>query len=216
MEIFAPASSRVIRVLLSHPKKPWTAYGLAKEAGVAYSRVHELTRELLRLGVCRSVGAREFVPARPEDLLDQWAHYYSYARMNGITSYYSPESNLDKFLKRLGKVGGKNNLVYALTLHTGMSLVHAYVRPVDVHFYVEPRAEEKWVEELELELIELGGNVHLAKPFDRGVFYKLQEVDGLKIASNLQLYLDLFNYPARGREAAGHLKKFIIEGWEKG
>lgn len=210
MKLFSPSASRAIRVLLSNPKKPLTIYRLAKESGVAYSHVHGLVKELLKQGLCWDVGPRKFVLTKPEELLDRWAHYYSYSTFNRITSYYSPETEIEKILRKVTQVAETNDLTYGVTLHAGMSFVHPFVRPVDLHFYIEPGDEEKWVKGLGLELIELGGNIHLARPFDKGVFYGLQNVRKVKVVSNIQLYLDLFNYPARGREAANHLKKWIL------
>jgi hypothetical protein len=57
----------------------------------------------------------------------------------------------------------------------------------------------------------MGGNVFLVEPYDQGVFYGIQRRNGIAIASSVQLYVDLFNYPARGREAADHLRSEVIE-----
>jgi len=56
----------------------------------------------------------------------------------------------------------------------------------------------------------LGGNVFLVEPYDEAVFYKVQQRKGVWVVSNVQLYVDLYNYPARGREAAEHLRKAVI------
>ena len=44
---------------------------------------------------------------------------------------------------------------------------------------------------------------------EKGVFYGVQMVNDLRVVSNIQLYADLFNYPARGEEAALALLGFI-------
>ena len=38
--------------------------------------------------------------------------------------------------------------------------------------------------------------------YDEGVFYGVSQVAGVTVVSKVQLYVDLFNYPARGKEAA--------------
>jgi hypothetical protein len=35
----------------------------------------------------------------------------------------------------------------------------------------------------------------------------LQVVEGVKVVSDVQLYVDLYNYPARGREQADFLRE---------
>ena len=68
------------------------------------------------------------------------------------------------------------------------------------------------------------GNVKFVVPYDEGVFYGQQRanvrisesvVSDVNVVSNVQLFVDLFNYPARGMEAAEHLFKLIVERWGK-
>jgi hypothetical protein len=56
-----------------------------------------------------------------------------------------------------------------------------------------------------------GANVTLLSPYDDGVFYGAAEVDGLRIASPVQVYLDLVGYRGRGEEAATFLLEQVIE-----
>jgi len=62
--------------------------------------------------------------------------------------------------------------------------------------------------------IEENGNVKFAIAASDGVFYGVQEIDGIRIVSDIQLYVDLFNYPARGREAADELFRKIEKRWD--
>ena len=55
--------------------------------------------------------------------------------------------------------------------------------------------------------MESGANVYLLKPYDMGVFQDIQTINELKVVSNIQLYLDLYNYPKRGREQAEFLRE---------
>ena len=61
--------------------------------------------------------------------------------------------------------------------------------------------------ELGLHTVEFGGNVHLLRPYDEGVFYRLRSPQGIAVVGNIQLYLDLYKYPARGREQAEFLRE---------
>jgi len=161
------------------------------------------------MGLCRQTETNRVVTANPGELLTRWAGYYDFALLNKVNAYYSPEENLDSFTKRLSAVG-KLDERYALTLQAGVSLVTPYVRPVSIHLYVDSEKLGSWQELLGLQLTELGGNVFLVEPYDEGVFYKVQRVRGINVVSSVQLYIDLYNYPARGREAAEHLRKEVI------
>jgi len=37
----------------------------------------------------------------------------------------------------------------------------------------------------------------------------------VNVVSDVQLFVDLYNYPARGLEAAEHLYELIVEKWGK-
>jgi hypothetical protein len=207
--IFAPVASRVIRCFLAEPKREWNILGLSKVSGVSYGHAHKLVNTLIKLGFCRKVSLARIVVANPAELLSRWASYYDFSLQNEVVAYHSLDVNLDYFVKRLSAIRSRD-LRYAVTLHAGAALVAPYVRPANVHLYVESEKLGEWERLLGLHLTELGGNVFLVKPYDEGVFYKVQEVRGARVVSNVQLYVDLYNYPARGREAAEHLRKEAI------
>jgi hypothetical protein len=48
---------------------------------------------------------------------------------------------------------------------------------------------------------------------DEGVFYGVSQVGGVNVVSKVQLYIDLFNYPARGEEAAEMVLKTLEKEW---
>ena len=64
--------------------------------------------------------------------------------------------------------------------------------------------------------VEGNGNVKFAIAKSNGVFYGLRDVNGINVVSNIQLYMDLLNYPARGEEAANEVYKLIEKNWKQG
>jgi hypothetical protein len=63
-----------------------------------------------------------------------------------------------------------------------------------------------FAEDLGARVAERGGNLRLRVPYYRfSAFYGKHLVGGLWVASDIQLYLDLYDYPVRGREQAEHL-----------
>ena len=59
---------------------------------------------------------------------------------------------------------------------------------------------------LKLKAVEQGANVVFLIPYYKhSAFYDMQNVKELKVVSDIQLYLDLYNYPIRGIEQAEHL-----------
>ena len=207
--VFSPMASRVVRVFLVNPKQEWSVLGLSKEARTGYGHTYRVVKTLLRMGLCRKTEANRVVVANVGELLTRWASYYDFALLNKMNAYYSLDEDLDGFVRKLSAVD-ERDLRYALTLQAGAALVAPFVRPVNIHLYVEPETLGEWQKLLSLQLTELGGNVFLVEPYDEGVFYKVQRLREVCVVSNVQLYVDLYNYPARGREAAEHLRKEVI------
>jgi Transcriptional regulator, AbiEi antitoxin, Type IV TA system len=58
-----------------------------------------------------------------------------------------------------------------------------------------------------------GSNVSLLIPYDEGVFFDSREIEGIQLATSVQIYLDLQNYRGCGREAAQAIRKVIDQSW---
>lgn len=204
--IFAPTAQRVLRCLLTEPGKERSILEISKIAGLSYAHTYWTIQTLVKLGFSRKTERYEIALMNPGELLARWASYHQYSSVNKFRPCYTEEKNIEKFEHKLIQAGKKSRLLYALTLHAGANLVAPFIRPVDIHLYVKPDEVEAWIKNLNLEQLEEGGNVYLVEPYDNGVFYGLQVRRGVNVVSNVQLYVDLYNYPARGREAAEHLR----------
>ncbi len=65
---------------------------------------------------------------------------------------------------------------------------------------------------LDLKELKRGGNFYLIRPYYKNsVFFNNQKVKGYNVVSDLQLYLDLYNFPQRGRDHAQYLLKTLKE-----
>jgi hypothetical protein len=207
--IFSPVASRIVRTLLLEPKRQWSILALSRETGAGYGHSHRVVKTLLKMGLCRKTDAHRILLTNPGELLTRWANYFDFASSSKLNAYYSLNDDLDKFLRKLA-AARRRTWRHALTLQAGAALVSPYVRPANIHLYVNSQQLQQWREFLNLELTEMGGNVFLVEPYDEGVFFQIQKCRGLPVVSNIQLYVDLYNYPARGREAAEHLRKEVI------
>jgi len=202
--LFAPRSTRIIRVVLEQPEATWTMPRLAKEAGVSLRTVHLVLNALdEKAFIVKRRGA--ITLQKPGDLLDLWAQNYSVADLPRRT-FYSFIKSPNELAMKLSEYAIAQKEALALTLHSGASFVAPFVRSPDVHAYFagEIASLQK---ALDLRPVESGGTIHLLEPFDEGVFYRVQTIRGARVVCNTQLYLDLVNYPARGREQADELRR---------
>jgi hypothetical protein len=199
--LFSPRSSRILRVLLSNPKQRWLLRDLAKEAGVSIGLVSKVKEKLIELEFATE--SRDVNIAKAGELLSEWSKNYSYSD-NKIDRYYSPLST-SEFEKRLGVAGQLRGFRYALTMFSGASKVEGFTRYNFVAFYYSGSAEEM-VSDLNLKGTQSGANVWVMTPLDEGVYYGVQQVRDLAIASDVQLYLDLADFKGRGEEQAAAIR----------
>jgi hypothetical protein len=197
--LFAPKSSRVVRVLLEQPEARWTLARLAEKAAISLRTAHLVVNGLEEKALIeKRRGA--ITLQKPGELLDLWAQNYSIER-HGQHTFYTFVRSPAELAAKLTAHAVRHKEAVALTLHSGAALVAPFVRSTDVHTYFLGD-RERLVKALDLRPVESGGTVHLLEPYDEGVFYKIQTIRDIRVVCNTQLYLDLVNYPARGREQA--------------
>lgn len=219
--IFETKATRVLRALLTNPAKEWTIRGLAAEVDISPGYAHAVISTLIQYSYVIRTEKYKIKITNPTTLLRRWAAYHQYDKMNRFLEYYTFEREIDKFIQKLAQLKNQN---YALTVLAGAYLIAPHVRPVDIHIYIHSEKDAKTLaENLNLQPIPKGGNVKFVLPYDEGVFYGKQSIkistsntfNKVNVVSDIQLYVDLYNYPARGQEAAEHLYQQIIQKWGK-
>jgi hypothetical protein len=196
--LFSPKSSRILRVLFSNPTKRWYVEEMSREASISIGLVSRVKQALLANEWVKE-GNKRFYLVKPEEVLNEWIMNYSYTKSLSF-SFYSglAEDQLERAIK---KESDKRNRRYGLALFSGARKVAPFVRFLRFFAYIDGDIEEI-ANALQLKKVDSGPNVTLLKPYDEGVFYGLQEVNGINVVSDIQLYLDLKGYKGRGEEAA--------------
>jgi hypothetical protein len=209
-DVFGRRATRVLRGLLSNPGRTWTVRGIAKEANVSLGFTHAVLLTLQQQGYITRDERYRILLVDPMRMLRRWAAYHQYTSVNKFSEYHTFDREVEVFLKRVKKIAEG----YALTSLAGAWLVAPYVRPATVDIYVpDVDASSRAAAVLQLRPVEKGGNVRLVIPYDEGVFYKTQTIDRLRVVSDIQLYVDLYNYPARGEEEAEKILPRIEKLW---
>lgn len=204
--LYSPKAERILRVLLNSPQKAWKIKDLAKEAAVSLGQVSNVKKLL---------ADREWISTRkagyqlltPSFLLSEWAQNYDYRR-HQIKDFYSLK-NVGEIESALAQTCQQEGIRYALTGFSGAARYAPMVRYQRVMAYVADGIE-KLAMKLNLKAVNSGANVSLLQPYDEGVFYQAQDIDGTQVVSPIQLYLDLFLFRGRGEEAAQALLEQVI------
>ncbi|MBN2168313.1 MAG: hypothetical protein JW738_03635 [Actinobacteria bacterium] len=208
INIFSDKASLVIRELIAHPEKFLTVRGIAEKTGASVGWTSEVLNDLEDRGYLQRKPHTGCRIQRIESLLDDWTNAYRFPGKNKVRHCFVKAETLEEILGMLKILRIPEKINYALTVHAGARLVSPFAEYNECHLYVDNKSDFQSQVEFftdSLRLIEpvAGGNFHIAAPYYKtGAFYRIQERAGLKVVSDLQLYLDLIHFPARGREQA--------------
>ena len=212
--IFSPKSSRALRIFLCNPKKEWFVKDIAKEANISLGQAFNIKQRLLEFEFIEEIDSGKKLKIRlkkAELLLEEWSINYSY-RKNKIRNFYSMDDT-EASERKLNDYFKKNQVPYAFTLTSGASRVAPFLRYNRIFTYVSNNID-LIAKDLNFKEVSTGPNISFLKPYDEGIFYYSQEVNGVKVVSDIQLYLDLKGYTKRGEEAAEFLlEKRLREQW---
>ena len=203
---FSDRASLVPRALFSAaPDEEWTLSGLVDATGLSPSSTSYALRDLEERGVLemRKVGREKKVrlPSRTA-LIEEWSREYHW-RDNAGLRVMAPVGAPQKFLNRMGAALGNHR--WAATLQAGASLLvrHALVDQVHVYVDVSTGADLLSVaRKAGWGPGEEGALFLLSPRYPRSLWQGLVVVDEVPLVSPLQLILDLWNHPLRGREQA--------------
>jgi len=203
-ELLSPKATRVLRALLNSPGKVFGVRELAALCRLSPASVVFATRLLEDKAYIERDAQRRIVLTRPGPLLDFWAAAWSIER-NAVARYFSVAPEPRDIMDAISRLAARESLEYGLTLQAGASLVAPFVRFNEVWVYA-PGDLQPWIEGLDLAPATAGANVCLLSPYDAGVLDFSREIKKKVVVSDAQLFVDLYNFPARGREQAEFLR----------
>lgn len=210
---FSDKASLIIRELLRSNQSSLGVRELAIKLGLDPGFVSRMLNVLEdRQYIQRNESS--IIVINPEEILYDWVNYYNY-RKNEIHSYFYLSENPAEILDKIRDNEFLNRSSYLLSLQAGANELIPFSMFNEIHIYIENVEIEKiFSEELELKKIDKGANIHFMLPyFKHSVFFQQQRSYYLKIVSDLQLFLDLYHYPKRGREQAERVLSDRIKKW---
>jgi len=226
---FSKVSSRIIRVLLEFPKKGWTikelreaidkeskSQGSALDFGVSQSTISKTILSLAEELLVRRDDKVIVVPD-PRRLLFRWAEKYreQYRRenRNGWTRGNPFSLDLGPSVFKMKEMCPE--LPFVLTGSSAANLIAPFVSidRIDV-LLPSKQGTEKLSDLDEVEII--GPEFFFLVPADAGAFMFRREVDGIPVASDIQIYLDSYSRGGRDAKQAEYLLgKVIEERWQQ-
>ena len=196
---FSDKASLVLRALIASGPGGGVR-SIAEQAGLSPGYVSKVVQELEERGY---VARREegLALRNGQELLQDWVRAYRKHRVER-RGYFVPVARAHAVMDAIREASISDD--YALALQAGASLVAPYADFDVVDVYVHSiDAAVRLAGQLGAREVERGANLRVSVPYYRvSAFFDGQEAAGLPVVSDLQLYLDLYDYPLRGREQA--------------
>ncbi len=202
---FSDKASLILRAILFDKDKHWGIREIAKVIGLDPGFVSRMAKELEKRNYIYRIDSKIRIKD-PKSVIEDWVREYSYKK-NTELRFFCLSKNPDEILQKISEIYVPDKIKYALSLHAGANLVSPYALFNEVHIYILKQMDVEWfVERLKLRKVQEGANLIFLLPYYKySVFYGRQKIKGLWVVSDLQLYLDLYNYPIRGLEQAEHI-----------
>lgn len=210
---FSDRASLVPRTLFSAgPDREWAISDLAAAAGVSKSVASYAVRDLEDRSLLdvREMGRKKMVRMVSRlSLVEEWSREYRWSDNRSVT-VLAPVGAPERFLERLPASLGSQQ--WAATLHAGASLIVRHAPVEEVHVYLDVANPEELAEAARRVGWKTGrdGLLHLIAPkYRTSLWQGVATLGGLPVVSPLQLILDLWNHPVRGREQARRLLEHL-------
>jgi DNA-binding Lrp family transcriptional regulator len=202
---FSDKASLILREVLKGGKHLWGIRELAQATNLNPGYVSRMAKELESRHYITRVNSKMKL-RDPEGILDDWVRNYN-LKKNKFFGYFFMSASSADVLEKLRGLGIPDSIDYALSVQAGANMVAPYAVFKEVHIYVgDPKTLAYFEEKLNLSKVEQGANIVLMLPYYKhSVFYDSRIIQGLRVVSDIQLYLDLHEYPVRGLEQAEHL-----------
>ena len=218
--VFADRNSRLLRYLLPRPPIRVGIRELARRIDLSPAAVSVGLKRLREMGYLAADRSEIHLQDR-ESLLEEWVSFYRPRFRRQVEERFyvharSAEAVVD--LLRSQPLAKKDG--YGLSLHAGASLVAPYVQFREVHIDLAPVAgvfSSRLLKALGAQKPSGEANLILLAPFYKNSFlFEARMIGGIRVVSDIQLYLDLSCFPQRGSEQAQViLDTRIRPGWSE-
>lgn len=217
--LFTPKASRILRVLLQGPLESYLVNVLAFKAKVSLGHVSKVRRLLLNEDLAEETKAGIRIKD-PDGILEQWVQEDSLHRRIEIREYSSLGSPAT-LAESLAVFCGENRAtikegpLFTLNFAAALRAPHNVANTVSA--YLPEFPNDELLSSLHARSLPGGGgNLRIFVPDDYyGVGLGCRDVGGLRLVSDLQLYLDLQAGEPNGEEQADVLRQLedFNGGW---
>ena len=210
--LFSKRRTQILHTLLMRPEHWFSVEELAQQAGVSRTTASQVLRELERFDWLASRGQGPNKRRHLQDpgaLLDAWAKELAIMRRPAMRHYYVPRMRADRLVQELAKTLAAQGVEYAMTHEiAGQRYAPFLSRVSQVRCrLLESPAANRAIHELGARIVNEGINLTVIESQSLGELMFRQELDGIWLASPIQVYLDLVGSEGRSKELGEHVRR---------
>lgn len=207
--LFAPRSARLARALLLEQQRSFTQSDLIELTSLSRGYLSRLLARYEEAGLverrAEGRGWRYRCP-NPAGLLTTWRADYDFAEHTILRGHVAARTG-PELARQLVAGLGSLKIDHAVTGLAAAWLWAPFAAFRTVTIYLRAWPPTELLEQIGFHEGERGSNTWLVIPTDEGVFDGSTELDGVRCASAVQVYLDLKGQAERAAEAAEELRR---------
>lgn len=221
---FWGASSRVLRVLLQYPKKIWSISEIENEL-VKESEIQKVDFKLSLASISKTIrsldeellirrDSKKIIVPDPKQLLFRWADKYKEMNRRTVKGF-SPSNNpfgtdIINAVKQV--ISELPDFAKSILMGpTAANIVAPYLEVDKICLYIIKEDNLAIPEIINPSRGSIGPEFEFYDPPDEGVFMYAKEVEGVRIASDIQIYLDCYSKGGRDLKQADYFLEKVIE-----
>jgi hypothetical protein len=210
--LFTGRRAQVLHALLVKHQDWFGVTELALQAMVSPATASQVLTELERFDwlVARGQGpSKERHLREPAALLNAWAKQLATTRPPALRRYYVPGTKADTLATRIGQVFDAHDVQYEVSYEAAAQRYAPFlsnISQVRARVLIDANADAA-IGDLGARVVNEGANLGIIDAKSPGELLFRDRVDGLWLASPIQIYLDLLRGEGRSKEMAEHFRK---------
>ena len=210
--LFSKRRAQVLHALLIHHTEWFGVTALADQSKVSAATVSEVLMQLERFDWLTSRGKgpkKERCLREPAALLDTWIKQLDTIRQPTRHRFHVPSTQPNELIRKMGDIFESHSVEYAITHEAAGQCYAPFLTDFSqVHCRLLPdKATDRALKELDARTVSEGGNLTIIEIPSPDELLLRKQVDGVWLASPIQVYLDLMRGGDRSKEIAEHLRR---------
>lgn len=207
--LFAPKSSRVVRILLESFPQPILQKELPELTGLGKGYISRILSRLADGFFIEKDKNGAISVSEPNLLFDAWREAYEFEKHSVRKGHLAGKTS-QGILQSLSRALAQRQILHAATgLASAWLYTHFAGFRVSTVYLSDFLPDQEW-NEIGIRWEERGSNIWLVQPDDEAVFQGRTEIDRIPCVSPLQTYLDLKSHPERAEEAAEEIRNRLL------